>query len=291
MPCMQFVPTSTKRPHWVLLGFRKNLVVPGVQGHTVLGKRLVSFAAPELQITEAHCHHRGASLEGGTVRDGCVVCPFHRRSSSQLSHPHRFYDYATLQGLVWIDFGKHLITQHHMPPYHTEFSSKDYVVVEERDEEVDVHPLVLVEHLLNPWQVNHREVRRSGAKGSGRAAVDTPFGPLTVTTEFDAPYTATHRFQLGDQAALLVWQSIVPTHVGRCKLHTRVARHREALSSTKLDWVEARVPSWHVSEAVRTVDVAQWRSNHLDDADALVTAYRASLASQFADLEGAVALL
>ena len=46
----------------------------------VAGNDLVLFrdAGGRVRAIDAYCPHMGANLSDGTVRDGCIECPFHK---------------------------------------------------------------------------------------------------------------------------------------------------------------------------------------------------------------------
>ena len=54
-------------------------LIGGPVSATLLGQRLVAFLGPDGSPTVLKdlCVHRGTPLSMGTVRDGCVVCPYH----------------------------------------------------------------------------------------------------------------------------------------------------------------------------------------------------------------------
>jgi len=83
-------------------------------GVKVLGQQLVLFrAANGLAALDDRCPHRGARLSTGSVKDGCVVCPYHlwsfdaegrgRSPVNQRMKPFtRAYDVSEFHGLVWV---------------------------------------------------------------------------------------------------------------------------------------------------------------------------------------------
>lgn len=289
-----FVPTSVKRPHWVLLGRVGPLKRPGVQQHTVHGKRLISFVddRAELQVMDEACPHRGASLAGGTVQDASVECPYHRLACSSATHPARSYDYAAIQGLVWLDYAKDLITQHVMPPYYPEFSSKEYRTFG-YSRTLDVNPVLYLENLLD-WV--HAEtvhgvktkpivtVSRTGPDGSATLAYDTPLGPLTVENEYRVPFTASLRFRFGDSTVMLVMFSLQPTSRSSTRLHVHIARSIAQWPAA--DWlfrVVTEAPVWADERLVGSIDPSGWPRNFLNSSDELAVAYREAMGRHYPD--------
>lgn len=282
-----FTPASVKRPHWVLLGFERSLRAPRTQRHQVLGRRLVSFADDQetggVHVVDEACPHRGASMAGGTVRDGCLVCPHHGERVGVNNQPDRFYDHATLQGLVWVDFARNLITQHHMPPYFPELSSPEYQVADfSRD--VDANPLLLHEAFLG-WRasVDGAAVTRTGPVGVARFTCTTPYGDLDVEQEYHVPFTSCTRFVSSDgRIVAVVVLGVQPVSKDRARLHVRIARAPD-------DGLAVRsVVGLLLREATALAggaDASAWRRNRLTPGrDALLGAYREALERQFPDL-------
>lgn len=288
-----FRPVSAKRPHWVLLGFKRALCRPGIQRHTVLGTPLVSFAehaTGELHVLDEACPHRGASLANGTVHDKCVVCPYHHKHIGVTTFPGTFYNYVATQGMVWLDLARDVFTQHHMPPVMPELSSPLFTTVE-LTKEVHASPLVLLEHLVEALSMAVSPTSTEYSHGShvGKATYmfATPYGPLTVQAEFHVPYTCHLRMQLGEETAAIALASVLPQSPTHAKLHICIGRN----TSTKpwTHWV-TRVCRLVLQlvllqiDVVSTVDVRKWRQGSLDASDAFLAMYRSSLEELFPEV-------
>jgi phenylpropionate dioxygenase-like ring-hydroxylating dioxygenase large terminal subunit len=66
------------RRYWIVVGTTRDLHdIP--QAVKILGEELVLFRDPagEVGLLDAHCPHRGASLEYGDIEDGGIRCPYH----------------------------------------------------------------------------------------------------------------------------------------------------------------------------------------------------------------------
>ncbi|MDX1682519.1 MAG: Rieske (2Fe-2S) protein [Phycisphaeraceae bacterium] len=66
---------------WIDLCDADDVRPGGEQGHYVeaAGRSVAVFRPDDEQVVvcDNACPHAGASLAGGHIRDGCVVCPFH----------------------------------------------------------------------------------------------------------------------------------------------------------------------------------------------------------------------
>lgn len=277
------VPRSVKCPHWVLLGSERALKRPGIQSHTVLGSRLVSYVdvEGELRVVEDACPHRGASLGCGRVDGPALVCPYHALNVSMSSHPHKFYGYAALQGFVWVDYSKDLNTQHHMPPYIpslTGMHTLDFTKV------VDAHPLVLVEHLVGSLGSLVDSAECVGFVGRGSRVVDTPHGAAQVQCEYHAPYTCSATVSFGADRAAVVMASVLPVTEARAKVYVRVAHVRGRRWSA---WVlrAARLALERVLGQVGLVGcIEPGHVDHLGPGEGLLTGYRAARQAFFPEL-------
>lgn len=283
-----FVPSSTKRPHWVLLGLEKTLKRPGmIQSHVVLGRRMVSFVdgSGEMHVAEEACPHRGASLALGTQADRCIVCPFHAQQVSASTHLDRFYDYAALQGFVWLDVASKLITQHFMPPYYPELSSSEYETYEESYASVHINALVVMEHLLDRREFGGAStVERVGPYGLQRHLVDSPHGQLVVDCEYHVPFTASLKFSIGGKTVLLAVFSVLPVSPRQSEVFVRLARLRDAPSKAYVTELAGGSARAHEVRVLRSVDVGQWASNRLGPSDELIKAYRDALHRFYPDI-------
>ena len=270
----RFVPTSLRRPHWLLLG-REAAVkrAPGtLQRHTVLGNRIVTYTTADLhELHELHvmddaCPHRGASLALGTVRDDCVVCANHGRAFGPATSPARAYDYAVLQGLVWLDLGKDLLAQHEMPPWLPEFSSPAFRTSGYTLElGGGANAVLLMESLLS-----------AGGEVEG----------ARVDTQFHVPFTLTRRVEVGGETALVFMVSLLPH--SRDRVHAHVHLARPASQPAEDDDAFRAATELLVREhahVARTISPDEWSRNHLvEPEDALVARYRADMARVFPDL-------
>ena len=66
------------RCYWIVVGTTRDLYdIP--QAVKILEEELVLFRDPSgnFGLLNAHCPHRGASLEYGEIEDGGIRCPYH----------------------------------------------------------------------------------------------------------------------------------------------------------------------------------------------------------------------
>ena len=270
----RFVPASLRRPHWLLLGREATIKrAPGtLQRHTVLGNHILTYTAerggelPELHVMEDACPHRGASLAMGTVRDGCVVCANHGLAFGPTTNPARAYDYAVLQGLVWVDLGKDLLSQHAMPPWLPEFSSPDFRTFGYTLElGGGANAVLLFESQLS-----------AGGEAEG----------ARVDTDYHVPFTLTRRVQVGGETALVFMISLTPVSRDRVHAHVHVARPvtQPAADDDTFRAATELLVREHAHVA-RTISPDEWSRNHLvRPEDALVARYRADMTRVFPDL-------
>lgn len=303
------VCTSTKRPHWVLLGFDRALRTGRrVSGTDVHDTKLAIYrteADRELRVALDACPHRGASLScGGAVRGECAVCPYHSRHIGVGSHPERFFDYAVQDGLVWLDYASHgqAAAPHSPPPAYPEHSDPALRTIE-YTKVIDVNPVLMAENTLD-WQhlsSVHRvhfvqgnpevTIRSKGAHGWAEYAYRSDVFDLTIDNEYHVPFTTSLRFRFRnretgqDLPPLLLWFSITPRAAGRVALHLRVSRG--ALKSPLADWLFKLVDELPLLEdvaVVAAVDPLQWSGNRLDPGDEFVGAYRDAMAENFPEV-------
>jgi len=72
--------TDESARQWVTLAPRAHITAKKVHPFTVSGEELIAYrtARGAVRVFEAYCPHQGAHLgHGGSVRENCVVCPFH----------------------------------------------------------------------------------------------------------------------------------------------------------------------------------------------------------------------
>ena len=283
-----YVPSSKMRPQWMLLDFDARLRVPGVHRHRVMGRRLVTYRGEggELHVADEACPHRGASLaEGGVVGDA-VVCPYHSRACSVRSDPARFYEFAVLQGLVWVDLASNVITQHFMPPYYPELSCPDYDT--HRSSMVaHVNPVLLMEHLIDR-RTEHASPTgpppQGGPYGLERRMHQTPVGPVAVDVAYSVPFTCSRRYVVEDKTVLLVVNSVLPVSHGTCRMH--VVRALAKAGDAKVVRAVEDLERDHVPRVglLSNADPSQWSHNALGPDDAFVKAYREAMALFFPEM-------
>lgn len=288
--------TSVKRPHWVMLCRRDALQLPHtIKRHDVYGAGVVTYtdSAGELHVVEEACPHRGASLAGGTVRDGCVVCPYHGMAWGPRTSPGHAYDYAALQGLVWVDVAKDLCTQHVMPPYYTEFSSPAFHTWGYTRTLEGTNPLVMLEHLLE-WRLDTHQPHtphdpqqpqvtqhHDGPDGMEQHEYDTPHGALRVEVRYHVPFTAGLRFVLDGRTVAVVMYSVLPASASRVSVHVHVARLEDGMPTDIARAVDDAVARG--DEAVlRSVDSRHWGRNLVTDA--LTASYRDAMRRFFPEV-------
>lgn len=282
-------PVSVKRPHWVLLCRRDALQVPRtLKRHEVYGAGIVAYTddADELHVIDEACPHRGASLAGGSVRDGCVVCPYHGQAWGPRVSPEHAYDYAALQGLVWVDVAKDLCTQHFMPPYYPEFSSPAFRTFGYSRALQNTNPLVLMEHLLD-WRAGKGEGQGQGwqlrvdhAGPDGLASYE--HGGLRVDVAYHVPFTASLRFVLDGRVLALIMYSVLPASASRVSLHVHVARADAADAPADVRKIIDEAISRGDEAVVSSVDARQWTHNRVFDP--VLLAYRDAMRRFFPEV-------
>lgn len=300
-PRASLTPVSTKRPHWVLLGFDKTL---SKTSKTIHDTKLAVYRTDdqELRVTLDACPHRGASLSSGTVRGECVVCPYHSRPVSTMTHPERFYDYCIRHGLVWLDYASSLITQHQPPPAYPEHDDPTMRTFE-YSKTLRVNPVLMVENTLD-WQhlaSVHRihfikglpkvDIVKRGAHGLATYAYDSDMFDLVIDNEYHAPFTTSLRFRFREKKTgrdlppMLLWFSVTPHAADLVTLHLRVSRG--VLTSPLADWIFRLIdelPLWEDAYIVARVDPKAWSSNALDASDQFVTEYRKTMKDLYPEI-------
>ena len=290
-----FVPASTKRPHWVLLGFESTLRRPQVCrpiAHRVLGRRMVSFTdrgRDELQVLDDVCPHRGASLAQGTVADTCIVCPYHGLEVGQDTYPHKAYDHAILQGFVWVDIARNLITQFFMPPYFPQLA--DLGSMSECSRPTHANALAIMEdrmdlrriaRTLGSREAHSVDLLGDGPDGHAASLLDTRWGPVKVRVRYSVPFTTCLTLEWAGAVVAHVVTSVLPESPTNSIVHTRVHR-----SQTPCPFVNAATQPWHAGDEALagTVDGYAWSASTLDASqDALLVAYRNAMRRLFPDV-------
>lgn len=297
--------TSTKRPQWVMLGFRDEL--GALRQKEVHGTKLAVYQSnetndSELRVTLDACPHRGASLSTGTVHGECVVCPYHSRSVGMPAFPDRFFDYVVRDGLVWLDYSSPLSTQHFGPPSYPEHSAGAMRTFG-YTKRLGVNPILMVENTLD-WQhlaSVHRvhfikglpkvNILKTGAHGWATYAYDSDLFDLVIDNEYHVPFTTSLRFRFTDKKTgeelppLLLWFSVCPEAEGRVALHLRVSRG--VLTSPLADWIFRLIdelPLLEDAAVVAGVDPAAWSTNRLDKGDAFVAEYRKAMRDAYPEV-------
>lgn len=303
------VPTSTKAPHWLLLGFRDPLSKKLVKT-TVHGTDLVSFVGDDnrLRAAEDACPHRGASLARGAVRQNCVVCPYHGKAFSCGT---TFFDTAVLGDNVWVDFSSRVLgVQDAPPPSCPEFSDPAFRTIS-YTKTLKCNPILLVENTLDHLHLLH--IHRvhfvdsdpvvqhfdTGIKGHGLATYtwSTPAFDLTIENEFYAPFTTSLRFRCTQKAdgkppktlpPLLLWFSVTPARgTDEVALHLKISRailkEVPCLTDALFKLVD-ELPLQEDAEIVGSVSAAHWSRNGLTPADAHVAAYRAAMRDLYPEI-------
>lgn len=309
--------TSVKRPHWVLLGFDDSLArgggAPAVSRVQVHDTALAVFRTPagdpdagELRVALDACPHRGASLAAGGGRvgpGGCARCAYHGRGVSLAAHPDRFFDYAVQDGLVWLDYGSHLLTQHHAPPAYPEHSDPALRTFG-YTKRLALNPVLMTEntldwqHLASVHRVHFIEgapevtIRSRGPHGRAEYKYRSELFDLTIDNEYHVPFTTSLRFRFrrrgtGEELPpLLLWFSLTPgAGNGEIELHLRVSRG--VLTHPLADWIFRLIdelPLLEDAAVVSTVDPLAWSANRLDRGDEFVAAYRAAMADSFPEV-------
>lgn len=304
------MPTSTKAPHWLLLGFRDSVFKTHPRKTVVHGTNLVSFVGEDgrLRVAEDACPHRGASLARGTVRHNCVVCPYHGKA---VGDGPTFFDTVVDQDNVWVDFSSRVLgVQDASPPSCPEFSDPAFRTIS-YTKTLRCNPILLVEntldhlHLLHIHKVHFVDttpvvkLANTGIKGHGLATYtwSLPTFDLTIENEFYAPFTTSLRFHFTQKAEgrppkplppLLLWFSATPTHgTDEVALHLKISRAilKEApcLTDALFKLID-ELPLQEDAEIVGSVSAVHWSRNALTPADAHVAAYRATMLDLFPEI-------
>ena len=297
------IATSTKRPHWVALGFDSSLrrcSKPIPVKHVVHGAPLVSFVDDrgELHVAKDACPHMGASLAGGSVRGGCLVCPYHSLAIDTMTHPAQFYNHAVLQGMVWLDYARDVFTQHHMPPVFPELSSRAYKVWE-GTYPVDANPVVLMDHLVH-WPlvtlpgcplIGDLVSTAGGHRGAWTRVHDAPSHEATLEHEYHAPFTASVRLLVTHKASgvvevpLLVCLSVSPHTSSKSTIHARIAHSASPAPVPYVsNIVELLTGQGNVS--FKSIEAHTWSRHRLGDTprDGCVAAYRTAMEDLFPEV-------
>jgi nitrite reductase/ring-hydroxylating ferredoxin subunit len=309
------VPTSTRRPHWVVLGFEKDLrkAPLSVQKHAIHDKDFVVFTNKdsEVYIADDVCPHRGASLSAGRVSGpDCIRCAYHGMAIGVENCPKQFYEYANLQGIVWMDYASKVVTQHFAPPTAAEFSDDDFHTFE-YTKTLHVNPVLMTENTLDWQHLEHIHrfsfvkgvppaiaVQATGSHGKASytyALEDTilPFSELCVENEYWIPFTTSLRFRLKDRVtggvstAFYLWFSLTPTKNGDVKLHARVSRtvcKQLPFITDAIFKLIDEIPLLEDASIVSMVSPASWSANLLTPADAFIKAYRDAMTRNYPDL-------
>lgn len=299
------IATSTKRPHWVSLGFRDTIRRAPSQ-HTVHGRRVAVYETEpdkELRVTLDACPHRGASLSEGSVRGECVVCPYHSRSVSVVTNPDRFFDYSVQDGVVWMDYCQRE-TEYHPPPQYPEHSDPEMRTFG-YTKFLKVNPIVMVENTLDWTHLEHVHrvhfiegkpvvnILRKGPRGHATYAYDSGLFDLTIDNEYHVPFTTSLRFRFKEKKTgkdlppLLLWFSACPVDDSVVALHLRVSRG--VFKSPLADWIFKIIDELPLLEdafIVSTVDAEEWSSNALDKSDEFVAAYREAMKETYPEILG-----
>lgn len=299
------IPTSTKAPHWLLLGFRAALFKARPLKTAVHGTDLVSFVGEDgrLRLAEDACPHRGASLARGTVRGNCVACPYHGRAFG--SGP-TFFDTVVEGDNVWVDFSSRVLgVQDARPPSRPEFADPAFRTIS-YSKTLKCNPILLVENLLDHLHLLHIHKVRfvegdpvvehvdTGRKGHGLATYtwSSAAFDLTIENEFYAPFTTSLRFLFTQDGKalppLLLWFSATPTRgTDEVALHLKISRAvlREVPGLTDaLFRLADELALQEDAEIVGTVSAAHWSRNALTPADAHVAAYRAAMRELYPEI-------
>ena len=305
-PLTRRVAVSVKRPQWVLAGFSKSLKAPKIHKLSVHGTDLAAYHGPggELCIVRDACAHRGASLACGKEARGGIVCPYHGMTVSMKSHPGHHFDYAALQGLVWVDYASGLLTQHHMPPTYPEFDDPALRTFE-YTKTLRVNPVLMTENTLD-WQhlaSVHRvhfvdgtprvSISGTGAHGLATYTYSADLFDLVIENEYHIPFTTSLRFKFTDKKTghalptLLLWFSLTPLRDGETRINLRVSRGVLRAVPWLTDWIFRLLDELPLAEdiaIVNSLDPTAWSSNRLTPGDAFVQAYRDAMADNFPEV-------
>jgi phenylpropionate dioxygenase-like ring-hydroxylating dioxygenase large terminal subunit len=304
------VATSTKAPHWLLLGFRDTLASKRLLKTTVHDTDLVSFVGEDgrVRVAEDACPHRGASLARGTVSNNCVACPYHGKA---FGGGPTFFDTLIDHDNVWLDFSSRLLgVQDARPPSCPEFSDPTFRTIS-YTKTLRCNPILLVEntldhlHLLHIHKVHFVDTDPvvkhvdTGVKGHGLATYtwSAPAFDLTIENEFYAPFTTSLRFHFTQKAEgrppktlppLLLWFSVTPARgTEEVALHLKISRavlkEVPCLTDAIFKLID-ELPLQEDAEIVGSVSSAHWSRNALTPADAHVAAYRATMRELYPEI-------
>jgi phenylpropionate dioxygenase-like ring-hydroxylating dioxygenase large terminal subunit len=313
LPQRALKAVTTKRPQWVLFGFKNTFQKSKLHKISVHGTPLTVYHGrtgqvdgdgQDMHIVLDACPHRGASLACGTTDGRGIVCPYHSMTVSIDSHPDRHFDHAAMQGLVWLDYASGLLTQHHSPPVYPEFDDRAFRTFE-YSKRLSVNPVLMTENTLD-WQhlaSVHRvhfvkgnpqvTIKSTGPHGLATYQYGSELFDLIIENEYHIPFTTSLRFRFTDKRTgralppLLLWFSLTPARRGETVLHLRVSRAvlREVPWIT--DWIFRLIdelPLIEDAEIVGQVDPSQWSSNRLTPGDAFVQAYRDAMRDAFPEV-------
>jgi len=310
------IPTSARRPHWVVIGFEKDFRRSPLKVHTrtVHDKDFAICTNKNggVCITDDVCPHRGASLSIGSVADDdCIRCSYHGMHVGTKTTPERMYDNANLHGIVWMDYASKIITQNFSPPASPpEFSDKAFHTFE-YTKTLTVNPVLMTENILDWHHLEHVHmfsfvkgilpivsIDETGPHGMARYTyilTDTnlPFTEICVENEYWIPFTTSLRFKIRDKTtgdvstAFHLWFSLTPTKDGKVTLHIRVSRTFFKSLPCVTDAIFKiidEIPLMEDAFVVSKVSAASWSSNALMPADDFIAAYREAMTKNYPDV-------
>jgi nitrite reductase/ring-hydroxylating ferredoxin subunit len=309
------IPTSTRRPHWVVIGFETDFRKSPLKVHTrtVHDKDFAVCTTRNggVYIADDVCPHRGASLSIGSVTNDCIRCSYHGMLVGTETTPERMYNSANTHGIVWMDYASKIITQNYLPPASPpEFSDKSFHTFE-YIKALEVNPVTMTENILD-W--NHLEhvhmfslvkgvlpivsIDESGPHGKARytyilTGKNLPFSEICVETEYWIPFTTSLRFKFRDKTtgkvstAFHLWFSLTPTRDGKVTFHIRVSRtlfKRLPFITDAIFKIIDEVPLMEDAFVVGKVNAAAWSSNTLIPADDFIAEYRKAMTKNYPDV-------
>lgn len=270
--------TIPTRAAWVPVAPIKRFITTKPVPITLHDKKYVGFLDTKGRpnIVSDVCTHRGAALSGGTVRDGCVRCPYHDHPTR--GDPRRC---VVANDVVWYDddFDRDApgpadlleLRQSHVHTYARSFDG--------------CNPLLILENTLDHAHLEHIHAI-TAVNGAPRVevlddhmvkysyATLSPTIEIGVVNEFRPWHTAL-RFFFNESHAFSLHFTWVPVGKQRTNCIVRIARADGDELSDKFLEILNELPLIEDRLVVRSIDAARaWSDDMLRHEDAFVSRFR-----------------
>ena len=270
--------TIPTRAAWVPVAPIKRFITTKPVPITLHDKKYVGFLDTKGRpnIVSDVCTHRGAALSGGTVRDGCVRCPYHDHPTR--GDPRRC---VVANDVVWYDddFDRDApgpadlleLRQSHVHTYLRSFEG--------------CNPLLILENTLDHAHLEHIHAI-TAVNGAPRVevlddhmvkysyATLSPTIEIGVINEFRPWHTAL-RFFFNESHAFSLHFTWVPVGKQRTNCIVRIARADGDELSDKFLEILNELPLIEDRLVVRSIDAARaWSDDMLRPEDAFVSRFR-----------------